>query len=43
MSFMINQDGQVFEKNLGTGTAGQVARIKTFNPDATWRKVRSNQ
>ena len=43
MSFMINQDGQVYEKNLGTGTTGQVARIKTFNPDATWRKVTENQ
>ena len=43
MSFMINQDGQVYEKNLGAGTAAQAARIKTFNPDATWRKVTDNQ
>ena len=43
MSFKINQDGQVFEKNLGPGTAEQAARIKTFNPDATWRKVEGKQ
>jgi hypothetical protein len=43
MSFMINQDGQVYEKNLGAGTEAQAARIKTFNPDATWRKVTDNQ
>jgi hypothetical protein len=42
MSFMINQDGQVYEKNLGTNTATQAARVKTFNPDASWRKVGDN-
>jgi hypothetical protein len=43
MSFMINQDGQVYEKNLGPDTAIQAARVKAFNPDATWRKVEDNQ
>lgn len=43
MSFMINQDGQVYEKNLGAATATQAASMKTFNPDATWRKVTDNQ
>ena len=43
MSFMINQDGQVYEKNLGPDTATQAARVKVFNPDATWRKVEDNQ
>jgi len=43
MTFKINQDGQVFEKNLGAGTAAHAARIQTFNPDATWRKVEGNQ
>lgn len=43
MSFMINQDGQVYEKNLGAATATQAASMKTFNPDATWRKVADNQ
>ena len=43
MTFMINQDGQVYEKNLGPDTATQAARVKAFNPDATWRKVEDNQ
>ena len=43
MSFMINQDGQVYEKNLGAATATQATSMKTFNPDATWRKVADNQ
>ena len=42
MSFMINQDGQVYEKNLGPDTATQAARVKAFNPDATWRMVADN-
>lgn len=43
MSFMINQDGQVYEKNLGPDTATHAARVKAFNPDATWRKVADNE
>ena len=43
MSFMINQDGQVYEKNLGPDTATQAARVKAFNPDATWRMVAENE
>lgn len=43
MTFMINQDGQVYEKNLGPDTATLAARVKTFNPDATWRKVVDNE
>ena len=39
MTFMVNQDGKVFEKNLGPDTAEKAARIGSFNPDASWRKV----
>ena len=39
MTFMVNQDGQVFEKNLGPDTATKVERLHNFNPDASWRKV----
>jgi hypothetical protein len=39
MSFMVNQDGQVYEKNLGADSARQASHLQTFNPDATWRKV----
>ena len=39
MTFMVNQDGQIFEKNLGPDTAAKVERLHSFNPDASWRKV----
>ena len=39
MTFMVNQEGKVFEKNLGPDTAAKAARIGSFNPDASWRKV----
>jgi hypothetical protein len=37
MTFMINQAGIVFEKNLGPDTARLAPRIETFDPDFTWR------
>ncbi len=41
MTFMVDQDGQLFESNLGPETAAKAARIKRFDPDAGWRKVDS--
>lgn len=37
MSFIVNQDGIVFEKNLGPDTAAIAAAITTFNPDRSWK------
>ena len=37
MTFMVSQDGVVFEKNLGRETAARAGTITTFDPDATWR------
>ena len=39
MSFIVNQDGVVYQKNLGRNTAVLAARMATFNPDASWKKV----
>lgn len=39
MSFLINQDGDVFEKNLGENTADTAKAISAFNPDDTWKPV----
>ena len=39
MTFMVNQEGQIFEKNLGPDTATKVERLRSFNPDTSWRKV----
>ena len=39
MSLLINQDGVVFEKNLGENTTDAVKAITAFNPDGTWKPV----
>lgn len=39
MTFIVNQDGIVYEKDLGPDTARESALIRTFNPDSSWRKV----
>lgn len=39
MTFIVNQAGQVFQKNLGPATDRLVKQISTFNPDASWQKV----
>jgi hypothetical protein len=40
-TFIVNQDGAVYEKDLGPKTAQVAGAMKTFNPDATWQKVES--
>jgi len=39
MSFLINQDGVVFENNLGENTTDVAKAIAAFNPDDTWKLV----
>lgn len=39
MTFMVNQDGKVFEKNLGKNTSDIVRVMEMFNPDKTWKKI----
>lgn len=39
MTFMVNHDGDVYEKDLGPDTAKTVARITEYSPNRTWRKV----
>lgn len=43
MTFMINHDGTVFEKDLGPKTAKIAARIDAFVPDQSWTKVDTAQ
>ena len=38
-TFMVNHDGTVFEKDLGSKTSVLAPKISTFNPDASWKKV----
>jgi hypothetical protein len=39
MTFMVNQDGTVFQKDLGDRTEKFARRIETFDPAAGWQKV----
>jgi hypothetical protein len=40
MTFIVNQDGIVHEKDLGAGTGEQVKRIAVYDPDPSWHVVR---
>jgi hypothetical protein len=40
MSFIVNNDGKVFERNLGPRTPQVAAGIQQFNPDDTWKPVK---
>ncbi len=39
MTFIVNHDGVVFEKDLGPDTPAAVQKVTKFNPDKTWKKV----
>ena len=39
MSFIVNRDGVVYQKNLGPGTDAAARRIGSYNPDAGWTPV----
>jgi hypothetical protein len=39
MTFMVNQDGTVREKDLGPGTDAAARKMTVYNPDSSWRQV----
>ena len=39
MTFIVNHEGIVYEKDLGLGTSGTAQKMTTFNPDKTWKRV----
>jgi hypothetical protein len=39
MTFMINQDGVIVQKDLGPDTAKLASAITEYNPDKTWEEV----
>ena len=39
MTFLVNQDGIVLEKDLGPGTDAAARKITSYNPDASWRQA----
>jgi len=38
-TFLVNQDGVIYEKDLGTKTSDLAEAMTNFNPDKTWRRV----
>jgi hypothetical protein len=41
MSFIVNQDGTVYQKDLGKDTEALATSLTTFNPDPTWKRPQS--
>ncbi len=39
MTFIVNQDGVVYQKDLGSETAKLAQAMKIYNPDSAWKKV----
>jgi hypothetical protein len=39
VTFQVNQDGVVFQKDLGPNTAQLVATMTRFDPDLTWARI----
>jgi hypothetical protein len=40
MTFIVNHDGKVFQKNLGKNTAAIAKSMKEYNPDSTWSQIK---
>jgi hypothetical protein len=43
MTFIVSQDGTVYQKNLGPNTLQRFRQMQRYNPDRTWRPVREGQ
>ena len=41
LSYMVNQDGVVYQRDLGPKTANIAAGMKRFDPDQSWTKGQS--
>ena len=41
MTFLVNQDGKVLQKDLGAKTSEEAAKITEYNPDSSWQPAGS--
>jgi hypothetical protein len=41
MTFIVNQDGVAYEKDLGPETTAVVKGVTRYDPDKTWRPVQA--
>ena len=39
MTFIVNQDGKIFQKDLGPNTESIASQMTAYNPDKSWRLV----
>ena len=39
MTFIVNHDGVVYQKNLGPGTEAAASKMRSYDPDASWKAV----
>jgi len=39
MTFIVNQDGKVYQRNLGDKTTRIAGSMKEYNPDSAWTLV----
>ena len=40
MTFIVNHDGKVFQKDLGKNTVSLAQNMKEYNPDSSWTEVK---
>jgi Protein of unknown function (DUF2950) len=40
MSFIVNQDGKVYQKDLGPNTIAMARAVTAYNPDSSWSPVK---
>jgi len=43
MTFMVNQEGMIYEKDLGDQTGAEAAAMTVFDPGAGWRQYREDE
>ncbi|HET9942110.1 MAG TPA: DUF2950 domain-containing protein [Terriglobia bacterium] len=43
MTFIVNQDGLVWQRDLGDTTEAEAAAIQQYNPDSTWTPIPAEQ
>lgn len=43
MTFIVNQNGIVYQKNMGKNSARIAAAMKNFNPDKSWKRVEATE
>ena len=43
MTFIVNQDGVVYQKDLGEDTAKVAPLLNAYDPDSTWAEVKAAQ